>query len=466
MRIRIFHTEGFRISAIFVAIFAAAAAVLAVSLLVTVDEEFQDQIVQFANADIAAVRDGYNTEGEREAREVIGQRMTAPGASDFFLLQRDGKRLAGNLPPMPPRTGVLTLPGSGPQHRILGVATFLAPGLYIFSGSDLHHAELARRHIVRALIWVFAGAVLLAILGGILVSRNLLSRTDAIARTCRAIMSGNINTRVPVRGTEDELDRLSQTINAMLDRIAALMENVRQVTNDIAHDLRTPVTHLRHRLEYARLHAAAPADYDKALEAAIATSDDILALFAALLRIAQIEGGARRAGFALIDLADLLHQLRDMYGPVADDAQHGLTLVLDQNAVIRGDRELLVQLFSNLIENAIVHTPPGTHIEIALHADANFARISVGDDGPGVPEEEHEKLFQPLYRREASRSRPGHGLGLALVNAITDLHSGHIALRKNSQPGFCVEVSFPLLRSDALTPEAAGAGNFPEVGNL
>jgi signal transduction histidine kinase len=457
VQIRFLHTEGFRIAAIFVAIFAVAAGVLAVSVLLTVNEEFRDQIVQFANTDIAAVKNGYSTQGEKEAREVIEQRMTAADASDFFLLQRDGKRLAGNLAPMPPRTGIFTLQGAN-RHQILGVATMIAPGLYFFSGSDLHHAYVAREHILRILIWVFLGALLLATLGGILVSRGFLSRTDAIAKTCRAIMNGNMKTRIPVRGTQDELDRLSQTINAMLDRIAALMENVRQVTNDIAHDLRTPVTHLRHRLEHARLHVAAPADYDKVLESAITTSDEILALFAALLRIAQIEGGARRAGFAAVELADLLHQLRDMFGPVADDEGHALTLTLSQHAAIRGDRELLVQLFSNLIENAIVHTPAGTHIEIALRVEKNFAVVSVCDDGPGVPEEEHEKLFQPLYRREASRSRPGHGLGLALVNAITDLHSGHIVLRKNAQPGLCVEVFFPL-GDDVLITEAAEVGN-------
>jgi signal transduction histidine kinase len=233
-------------------------------------------------------------------------------------------------------------------------------------------------------------------------------------------------------------------MNAMLDRIAALMENVRQVTNDIAHDLRTPVTHLRHRLEHARLHASAPADYNKALEAAIVTSDEILALFAALLRIAQIEGGARRAGFASVDLADLLHHLRDMFGPVADDAQHSLTFTLERHAVIRGDRELLVQLFSNLIENAIVHTPPGTCIEMTLHADENFAHVSISDDGPGVPEEEHEKLFRRFYRREASRTRPGYGLGLALVQAIAELHGAKVDTSRKTARGFSASISFPL----------------------
>jgi signal transduction histidine kinase len=446
VRIRLIHTEGFRISAIFAAIFALSAAILAVSVLVIVDEEFRDQIVQFANADIAAITQGYRTDGEREAREIIGQRMSAPGASEFFLLQRDGVRLAGNLPPMTPRTGTLTLPypGKGPMHAIMGEATYLGPGLYVFSGSDLYHARVARRHILRLLIWVFAGAVVLAILAGMLVSRGFLSRTDAIARACGAIMQGNLKARVPVRGTQDELDRLSLAINAMLDRIAALMENVRQVTNDIAHDLRTPVSHLRHRLEHARLHVTATADYDKALEAAITASDEILALFAALLRIAQIEGGARRAGFATIELSDLLQQMRDIFGPVADDAGHSLTLSIAQDATIRGDRELLVQLFSNLIENAIVHTPEGTRIELILQADKNAATVSVRDNGPGVPQEEHARLFQPLYRREASRSRPGYGLGLALVSAIAELHEAKIRIEPLDHGGFWVSVALPM----------------------
>ena len=447
MRIRLIHTEGFRISAIFALIFALSAAALAASVVVIMDKEFRDQIVQFANADIAAVQNGYRSNGEAEAREVIDQRMSAPGASDFFLLQRNGIRLAGNLAPMTPRQGILTLPypGKGPGHQILGVATNLAPGLYVFSGSDTFNANMARRRILRLLIWIFTAAVGLAILAGILVSRTFLSRTDAIARACGAIMQGNMAARVPVRGTQDELDRLSQSINAMLDRIASLMENVRQVTNDIAHDLRTPVSHLRHRLEHARLNAAATADYDKALEAAIAASDEILALFAALLRIAQIEGGARRAGFSAVPLGDLLQQLRDMFGPVADDARHGLTLsVPPAGATVRGDRELLTQLFSNLIENAIVHTPEGTRIEVKLEVRDNMAVVGISDNGPGVPLEEHAKLFQPLYRREASRSRPGYGLGLALVSAIAELHDAKVRTASGVGGGFVISVEFPL----------------------
>lgn len=439
---RLLHTESFRISAIFAVLFAALALAMAVSVLVIVQREFRGQIVQFANADIAAAAAGYRAEGVSEAQEIIAQRMATPGSSDYFLLQRDGRRLAGNLPPMAQKTGIVSLPAprGKPGHTLLGVATYLAPGLYIFSGSDLQGMQLARRHILATLLWLLTAAMLLAVLGGVLVSRFFLHRTDAIAKACRKIMEGDLKSRVPVRGSDDELDRLSGTINSMLDRIAGLMENVRQVTNDIAHDLRTPVTHLRHRLETAR-QSGDPAGYDKALGAAIGAADEILTLFSALLRIAQIEGGARRAGFALVDLRDVMDQMREIFGPVADDARHALAVSASGPAIIRGDRELIVQMLSNLIENAIVHTPQGTHIELTLSADGKAARVRVSDDGPGVPQEEHAKLFQPLYRHEASRARPGYGLGLALVNAIAELHGARV--ESGGTQGFFVSVAFP-----------------------
>jgi signal transduction histidine kinase len=448
VRIRALHTEGFRIAAIFVAIFALAAAALTVITLVIVNQEFQDQIVQFASADIAAVKDGYRTEGVREAMEVIGQRMTAPDGSDYFLLERGRTRLAGNLEPMPPRTGIFTVPypGSRPGHEILGAGTFLAPDLYVFSGSDLYRAQLARRRILATLSWVFAGAVALALLCGMVVSRGFLRRTDVILRTCRAIMAGNLATRIPLRGTQDELDRLSETINAMLDRIAALMSNLAQVTNDIAHDLRTPVTHLRHRLERARERAVTTEDYDKALEAAIAASDDILALFTALLRIAQIEGGARRAAFAPLELAGLLTHMRELFDPVAEDTAHHLTFGLEEPLNVSGDRELLTQLFSNLIENAIIHTPAGTRVAVTLRREGDNAVARVSDDGPGVPQEEHQKLFQRFYRHEASRTRPGYGLGLALAAAIAELHGARVKIEANAPRGLVIALFLPLAR--------------------
>ena len=446
MKIRLLHTEGFRVTAIFAAILVLSAAVLGSGVIYIVDDAFQDQILQFAGADIAAVQEGYRMEGVEEAREVIEQRMAAPGASDFFLLEQDGAKVAGNLPVMTPRTGTVTLPypGNAASHAILGVGIFVAPRLYVFSGSDLYHARLARNRILRTLLWVLAGTLLLAALGGTLVSRSLLSRTDAIARACREIMAGKLTTRIPLRGTKDELDQLADTINAMLDRIAALMENLRQVTNDIAHDLRTPVTHLRNRLERARSESAAAEDYAAAIQAAITKSDEILALFNALLRIAQLEGGARRAAFTLVALPQLLSHIGELFGAVAEEAGHRLEIRAQDAAIIRGDRQLLIQLFSNLVENAILHTPAGTKITLSLFQEAGRAIVQVSDTGPGVPRDEYDKLFQRLYRREASRTRPGYGLGLSLVAALAELHGASVKIEEQPGPGLCIRAVFPL----------------------
>jgi signal transduction histidine kinase len=257
-------------------------------------------------------------------------------------------------------------------------------------------------------------------------------------------MAGNLSSRIALRGTEDEFDRLSETINGMLDRISVLMDNLGQVTNDIAHDLRTPVTHLRHRLERARSQAVTPEEYARATDAAIAATDDILGLFGAHLRIAQIEGRARQAGFTAIDLCALLAQMQEMYAPVAEDSGHHLALSRMDLAIIQGDRELLVQLMSNLIENAIVHTPAGTLVTLSVARSGGEAIVTVADNGPGVPAQEHDKLFRRLYRREASRTRPGYGLGLALVAAIADLHGASLSTDKTLSRGFSVSLAFAL----------------------
>lgn len=453
MRIRFLYTEAFRLSAIYAGIFALSVLALGSVVFVMTDRAFRDQVVLFSRADIAAMRNGFDAEGVKEAREVLQQIMGKPGESDFFLLQKDGKKIAGNLPPMPAQSGIVPLPGSGPGHDILGVGDFLEPGLYVYAGSDLQRVHAAEREILQALAWLFALAMLLAIGGGTLVSRSFLQRSDAMARACRAIMDGDLKARIPVRGAYDELDRLAGTINEMLDRIAALMENLRQVTNDIAHDLRTPVSHLRQRLERAREDSHEAEDYAEALSAAIEKTDEILQLFASLLRIAQIEGGARRADFSPIALGPLLTHVRDMFGAVAEASGHHLELKLQAEAAIRGDRALIIQLLTNLTENAILHTPEGTNISLLLSRTDERALITVSDDGPGVPREEHDKLFQRLYRREASRSRPGYGLGLSLVAAIAELHGADISLRDDSAPGLGVTLSFPV-----TLPTAQGTG--------
>jgi signal transduction histidine kinase len=453
VRNRFLHTEGFRLSAIYAGVFALSVVILGALVLVITNQALRDQIVAFSASDIAAIRNGYASEGVHEAREVVHQLMGGPAPSDFYLLQEEGRVVDGNLPAMPAHTGTLQIAASPATqgHEVLGVGAFLAPGLYVFSGRGTTELRAVQTHILHVMLELFAGAMLLAVAGGGLVSRSFLRRTDAMARTCRDIMDGDLSLRIPVRGTQDELDRLAEAINEMLSRIVALMENLSQVSNDIAHDLRTPVTHLRHRLERAHADSRTTADYGVALEAAIAKADEILGLFAALLRIAQIEGGARRAAFQRLDLGALLAQMRELFEPVADEAGHVLQLSVTkqagtEGAVIRGDRQLLVQLFSNLIENAIVHTPPGTRIMLSLGIEEGRAVARVSDDGPGVPREEHEHLFRRLYRREASRTQPGYGLGLSLAAAVAELHGAAIRIGDGAGPGLSVEIAFSLLR--------------------
>jgi len=243
-----------------------------------------------------------------------------------------------------------------------------------------------------------------------------------------------------VRGSGDELDRLADAINEMLDRIAGLMENLRQVTNDIAHDLRTPVSHLRQGLERAK--DGPEGGHAAALEMAIGKTDEILVLFAAMLRIAEIEGGKRRAAFTAIALGPLLKRMHELFGPVAEAAGHSLAVDIAQDADVRGDPALVTQMLSNLIENAILHTPSGTHIILTLAILDGRPALTVTDDGPGVPADEHAKLFQRLYRREASRTRPGYGLGLSTAQAIAELHGADISIVSVAR-GLAIRVLFP-----------------------
>jgi signal transduction histidine kinase len=244
---------------------------------------------------------------------------------------------------------------------------------------------------------------------------------------------------VPVKGSDDDLDRLAITFNRMLDRIAALMESVKQVSSDVAHDMRTPLTRLRNRLEAG---LAAPQERDVAMEGALADLDAILETFAAILRIAQIESGARRAAFGPCDLTAIARTVVDAFAPSAEDARQALSLAAGSPVRVDGDPELLTQMLVNLVENALRHAGPGAHIEVGVRRTAGGAVLTVTDNGPGVPAAERERLFDRFYRLEHSRSTPGSGLGLALVAAVAKLHDAEVRLL-DAAPGLEARISFP-----------------------
>lgn len=451
MRARLLHTEAFRLTALFTALLLGATIILAGSVYLIVDAAFKAELLHAADLDLAAIRKGYAAEGVSEAAEVVNQRLTKPPASDFLILETTaGKKIVGNLSFVAPRPGSLRLAvpvvagdedENAPAHEILGRGALIAPGLYAFSGRDLYVLSVTEGKALRAVALILALTLLLAIGAGLVLSRGFLRRMDAITETCRAIIAGRLGDRVPVAGSRDEIARLASTINQMLDRIGVLMDTVNQISSDIAHDLRTPLTRLRQHLELARAADHSPQDRSQAIDRAIAESENILSIFAALLRIGQIEAGVAPRPAALVDLSVIVREIGETYRPVAEDSGHLLEVSVAGPVTIKGDRELLFQLFANLIENALAHTPPGTRIAMSQTVAERASSVAVADSGPGIPTSEQEKVFRRFYRLEQARSSKGSGLGLALVRAIACFHNATITLSDNA-PGLVVTVRF------------------------
>jgi signal transduction histidine kinase len=388
------------------------------------------------------------------AGDIVAFRDVVAGliarSPDFFYLLQDanGTVLAGNLPATEPRTGVRQWPGSA-RHRgkpfsgIRGRGIPIGSGGYLFVGLSTVQLHEMEELLGDAALWGLALAMVSSLAGGAAMSWSFLRRIAAVSRTSRDIIDGDLARRIPERGTSDEFDHLAQSLNAMLDRIQTLMEGLRQVSNDIAHDLRTPLTRLRQRLELAQQRGA-----DSPGEAVIASTlrdvDAILETFGALLRIAQIESGARKAGFEPCDLGELLRNVVEIYQSTLEEKRQTLQIRLQPDLYINGDRELLTQLFANLLDNAIRHSPPGALIELSAVADCDReCVVSIADDGPGVPAEFRQKVLQRFFRLEASRSTPGNGLGLSLVQAVARLHETDVVLTDNA-PGLRASISLRL----------------------
>jgi signal transduction histidine kinase len=389
----------------------------------------------------------YSRSGLLGTAEQITRRMNFRTRGPiYYLLEAPTQQVVvGNLPGMPPVNGVIDFvhdgaggnEGTNARSKLTGFGVTMPDGSFILVAQDASRLVDMQHAIESAFAVAAAVTLFLAVAGGVLLGGGFLHRIDTIGRTSRAIMAGDLSARIPVRGTDDEIDQLVASLNAMLDRIQHLMEGLRQVSNDIAHDLRTPLGRLRQRLEDAREHATTTAEYAAAADASIAEADLLLETFSALLRIAQIEAGAQKSGFGTVDLSEVARQVGEAYGPSADDSQHRLDLRIEPGITISGDRQLLAQMLSNLVENALTHTPAGSTVSLAL---IKGPQITVADNGPGIPAEERDRVFERFYRLDRSRSTSGSGLGLALVKAIASLHGLSIRL-EDRHPGLAVILS-------------------------
>jgi signal transduction histidine kinase len=327
------------------------------------------------------------------------------------------------------------------HEKIRLYVTDLAGGYRLLVGGDDGSIEAVDDLLVQRFSLAILGVVAIGLVGGYGLSRGMGRRIAAITGAAEAIIDGDLSRRVPAAPRGDDLGRLTATFNRMLDRIGALMDSLRQVSSDIAHDLRTPLTRLRSRLE-ASLQAPPGPAQAAAIEAALGDLDAILETFAALLRIAQIEGGARRAAFRSFDLSAVARTVVDAFAPSAEEAGQRLTLEAGDPVLVDGDRELLTQMLVNLVENGLRHGGGQARVRVRCGVQEGRPVLAVIDDGPGVPDAERERLFDRFYRLEASRSTPGSGLGLALVSAVAKLHGAEASLR-NANPGLEAAVAFP-----------------------
>ena len=292
-----------------------------------------------------------------------------------------------------------------------------------------------------ALYYAMALTLVLGVGGGLLISRRMLNRLGAINRAAERIMTGDLTHRIATSGSNDEFDRLSDALNAMLEEIRRLMNGMRTVTDNIAHDLRSPLTRMKGRLEMLLRETPDSQAQRQAIERTISDADQLLATFTALLSIADAESGSARATMSPLDLGELAADVVDLYGPAAEERAISMQCGGGGGAVV-GSRQLLFQAVANLADNAIKNTPAGGTITLAVETGGNEVKLTVTDTGPGIPEPERERVLEPFVRLDSSRSTPGSGLGLALVAAIVRLHGGRLELADN-KPGLCVALVFP-----------------------
>jgi signal transduction histidine kinase len=449
--LRLARTSGFRLTALYTGLFTVSVLILLAIMLWSGSAFLAQQIDQAVTDELGDVQAAAAKPNSGGLRAVVAQLSADPAFGNRYLLENAaGEVLAGNMPAMRPRSGWITWhPYQGllafwpMQYSVLGTGVALPDGGFLFVGRDAFALNEMREMVASSFFWVLGTTLVLAIAGGALMSLGSLRRVEAIGLASQEIVTGDLRRRIPVHGTGDEFDRLALSLNAMLDRIQELMEGVNQVSSDIAHDLRTPLTRLRQRLELASRHAAPDEPLRTVLDSAGLEVDAILETFSALLRIAQIEAQSNAADAVDVDLSELLHELAEFYEPTADEHGHAIGAEIDPGLYVTGDPELLTQMFANLVDNAIRHSNPGGRVVIAAFPDEGRVIVEIRDSGPGIPMEMWDKVFQRFFRLERSRTTPGTGLGLSLVAAVAKIHHSHLRFMAH-RSGFSVRLTMPV----------------------
>jgi signal transduction histidine kinase len=469
---KLIRTTAFRLTLVYLSLFALFAASLLGYFAWNTRRLITEQIATTVNAETSELTESFARRGLRGLVFNIENRALRPGANLYLATTPTGQAIAGNVGSLAP--GVMATLGwsetayrrldeqDTADHRALVRVTELPGGFRLLIGRDLEERRRLFGIVAEAAQWSLLIVVVLGLGGGVFVARRVLRRIDAMTGTAQRIMAGDLSGRLPVGRSGDELDRLAENLNAMLERIEALMVGLKEVSDNIAHDLKTPLTRLRNRAEEALARSGTETEYRTALERTIEESDGLIRTFNALLMIARAESGQARGNMDDFDAADVANGIYELYEPLAED--DGMTLqVKAVSTPLHGNRELISQALANLVENAIKYGKPvaaaqplsagvvaataSKEILIEARRDGDQVLLSVTDHGPGIPEADRNRAVERFVRLEASRTQPGSGLGLSLASAVATLHGGELRLA-DAHPGLAAILAIP--------PPAAG----------
>ena len=462
---KLIRSTAFRLTLVYLTIFALYAAALLIYFALNTGRLITEQITDTVDTEIQYLTQQYTASGLRRLVLIIESRSLRPGSSLYLVTTPTGQGLAGNVGSL--AQGVIETTGwsetvyrrldeqDAAEHSALVRVTQLSGGFRLLVGRDLEERSRMRGIITAAARGSVALVIVLGLAGGFFVTRRVLRRFDAMTETTQRIMAGDLSERLPVTGTGDELDRLALNLNAMLERIEALMRGLKEVSDNIAHDLKTPLTRLRNSCEEALRTARSETDYRDKLESMLEESERLIRTFDALLMIARAESGHARDNMVPFDAAEIVRGVAELYEPLAEE--QGLRVKVDasEEAPINGNRELLSQALANLVDNAIKYSGGGDtagEIVLAARSAGDRVLITVADRGPGIAEADRARAVERFVRLPQSAAQPGSGLGLSLAAAVARLHGGELTLADHA-PGLRVVIALPRVARVVHEPE-------------
>ena len=463
--VQLWRTTTFRLTALFIVIFVVFSVLLLAAITYQSSIQIQNQQARDIDREVAQIERLDRENGFRASILAVDRLSRQPGPGIYYIGTDAGLMITGNVSDLP--VNVLQDPGTfsfnydrvragddttdgAADVTVEGTAVVrsirLPSGLILVVGRDVVERRGFTAIIFQSFLLGVAGILVFSLIAGGITAVRVLRRIDGIASTSRMIMSGNLSERVPVTKRNDEFDGLAQNLNQMLDRIEQLMQGLKEVTDNVAHDLKTPLTRMRNRAEAALRDNKGEVQQREALEAVIAESDQLIKTFNALLMIARAEAGAPSGAFAEVDLSAVVADMAELYGPVAEDQGIVLDTQVTEGIRVRANRELIGQAVVNLVENALKYYEPAEgkegRITVGIRTAADRVLIEVGDNGPGIPPEDRGRVVERFVRLEKSRTEPGSGLGLSLVAAVARLHKGEFRIEDNA-PGVRAVIDLP-----------------------